>query len=108
MAIKTRRLWIGRLLSALAIAVALGWLPYQIYGRTGLAHLVKLRRELQALRESSAALRSANGRLRGEVALYEEDPAAAVERAAREQLGMVKPGEIVYRIERRDAAGARP
>ncbi len=46
-----------------------------------------------------ASLRAANARLRAEVALYEEDPRAALERAAREELGLVKPGEVVFRID---------
>ena len=102
----SRRLWIGRLLAAVLIAVALGWLPYQIYGRTGLAHLVKLRGELDTLRVASATLRQSNARLRGEVALYEEDPTAAIERVAREQLGLVKAGEVVFRLEAATVAAA--
>ena len=93
-----RPAWPLRLAAALAIALALGWLPYQVYGRTGLAQLMKLRGELAALRAEGAALRESNARLRHQVALYEEDPAAAVERVAREQLGLVKPGEVVYRL----------
>jgi cell division protein FtsB len=91
--------WLGRLIAALGVAVALGWLPYQVYGRSGLARLVKLRAELSSLRAESAGLRAANARLRAEVLLHEEDPQAAIERAAREDLGLVKPGEIVFRIE---------
>src|SRR5579871_1880077 len=95
---RRRTVWIGRIVVALGVAVALGWLPYQAYGQSGLARLVKLRGELRALEAESAALRSSNARLRAEVARYEEDPAAAYERAAREQLGLVKPGEIVFRL----------
>ncbi len=96
---KPSTLWLWRIAVALGVAVALGWLPYQAYGRSGLARLVKLRGELQGLREECAGLRAANARLRAEVARYEEDPDAAIERAARDELGLVKPGEIVFRVD---------
>jgi cell division protein FtsB len=89
---------LSRIAAALGVALALGWLPYQLYGRTGLARLVKLRGELSAIRAESAQLAAEGARLRAEVALYEEDPNLAVERAAREELGLVKPGEIVFRV----------
>ena len=96
--------WFGRLVLALLIAVALGWGPYHLYRRSGLAKLLKLRRELAALRMESQELRRSNARLRAEVALHEEDARAAIERAAREELGLVRPGEIVFRVE--GASGA--
>lgn len=99
-----RTRWLARLLAALLTAVALGWVPYQAYSRSGLAHWMKLRAELASLRADGAALRAANARLRAEVMLHEEDPAAAVERAAREELGLVKAGEVVFKIEAVPAA----
>jgi cell division protein FtsB len=96
---KASAVWLTRIGAALAVAVALGWLPYQVYGRSGLARLMKLRAELGALRGESARLRGENARLRAEVALYEEDPERAIERAARDVLGLVKPGEVVFKIE---------
>lgn len=84
---------------ALAIAIAFGWLPYRWYGRSALARLVKLRSEVARLREENALLRTQAAQLRSEVALYEEDPRAAVERAARDELGMVRPGEVVFKLD---------
>lgn len=91
--------WLRRVPLALGLAVALGWLPWSLYGRTGLAHLMKLRAEVTKLREENAALRAKNRALRTELGLYEEDDKAAVERIARDELGMVKKGEIVFKIE---------
>ncbi len=99
MARPLRSVWLGRLVAAAAAVLALGWVPYQAWSRSGLARLWKLHGEIASLRAESAALRASNARLRAEVALYEEDPAAAVERAAREELGLVKPGEVVFKIE---------
>jgi cell division protein FtsB len=94
-----RAAWLYRVAVAFALALALGWLPWQVYSRSGLAHLLKLRGELASLRAENASLRAANDRLRADVLLYEEDPLAAIERAAREELGLVKPGEIVFRLD---------
>jgi len=66
-----------------------------------LLSLVTVRRELAASRESAKALSLELSQLRGEAALLEEmteelDGAEAMERLARERLGMVMPGEKVF------------
>ena len=94
-----RSLWLRRLLLASVLATALGWLPWQVYGHTGLARLVNLRSELGALRRDNDAVRAANARLRAEILLYDEDDAGAIERVARDELGLVKPGELVFKVE---------
>ena len=96
---RLRSPWLGRIPLALAIAVALGWLPYQLYGRSGLARLVSLRAEVAALKSTNVGLRARNRQLRAELSLYADDDLAAVERIARDELGMVKPGEIVFKVE---------
>lgn len=94
-----RLVWLSRLALAGGVAVCLGWLPYQIYGRTGAKQLIKLHDEREQLRRENAALRTQNLRLRAVIALSDEDELAAIERVAREELGFVKTGEIVFRIE---------
>lgn len=101
-----RAVWLGRILAACVALLALGWVPYQAWSRSGLARYLKLHRELASLKAESASLRVANARLRAEVALYEEDPAAAVERAAREELGLVKPGEVIFKLDETPAGSA--
>ncbi len=98
--------WFRRSLVALAIAILLGWLPYRAYRRTGLARLMKLRAEVATLHAENGLLRVANTRLRAELGLYEEDPAAATERAAREELGLFRPGEVVFKIKEAPVAEA--
>jgi cell division protein FtsB len=78
--------------------MVLGWLPNQIYGHGGLGRLYKLRGELTALRQENAERRAENARLRAELALDEDDELAAVERIARDELGLVKTGEIVFKL----------
>jgi cell division protein FtsB len=99
MALRSPRLWLGRLPLAIAIALALGWLPYQLYGQSGLSRLMKLRAELASLREECRELRGRNRELRAELSLFDGDDIGAVERIARDELGLVKPGEIVFKVE---------
>ena len=98
-----RNLWLRRLGIASLVAVALGWLPYQLYATSGLARYLKLRAERDQLHENNLRLYSDNQRKRAELeALSDGEDGvsrAAVERAARDELGLVKPGEIVFKLE---------
>jgi cell division protein FtsB len=96
------RVWLRRLTSALAVAVTLGYCPYLLYGKSGFARYVRLRAERETLHAANVKLAVENQRLRSEItALSDENNAlsrAAVERAARDELGLVKPGEVVYQV----------
>ena len=94
-----RFVWLRRLALAGGIAACLGWLPYLVYGQTGLKRIVAMRTERDGLRRETATLRAESVRLRAEIALYDEDELGTIERVAREELGFVRPGEIVFRIE---------
>jgi cell division protein FtsB len=74
--------------------VALGYIPYHVYARSGLARTLELRRDLVALRARNAQLAAENQRLAREAEALRSDP-AALERVARNELGWVLPGEIV-------------
>ncbi|HEX6835933.1 MAG TPA: septum formation initiator family protein [Polyangia bacterium] len=94
--------WVRRLGIAALLAVALGWVPYHLYGSSGLARYMRLKSERDALHEANLKMHEQNQRLRAELdALSDEDgnlSRAAVERAARDELGLVKPGEVVYQV----------
>lgn len=103
-----RLVWVRRLGIAAALALALGYVPYQLYGSSGLARYVKLLDERNALHRENLRLAEANQRLRAELDALVDDEAgasatqlsrAAVERAARDELGLVRPGEIVFKLE---------
>jgi cell division protein FtsB len=64
-----------------------------------LKHRTMLRIE-RRLEEEQETLTGENERLRQEIEALRSDP-GAIERAARERLGMVRPGEIVYRFYRK-------
>lgn len=63
-----------------------------------------LQRDLGQLEAANVQLRVENDRLRRELSALADDP-VALERAAREELGLVRPGEVVFRLE--DGDGAR-
>lgn len=64
----------------------------------GFRRYLKLRDDVATLQERNRALASQNEGLRREIQALREDP-AALERAVREELGYVKPGEIVIHLE---------
>ena len=88
------RTWVGRTAAAVVVMVALGYIPYHVYARSGLARTLELRRDLRTLRARNAQLAADNERLAREAAALRDDP-AAIERVARVELGWVRPGEIV-------------
>lgn len=89
------RRWSIRLVLALVVAGAIAWVPAGDDDRA-----TRLRRQLDAIRAEAAALRAKNVRVAAEVEALRTDP-AAIEAHARDELGMVFPGEIVLRLERK-------
>jgi cell division protein FtsB len=95
--------WVRRLGVAVLVALALGYVPYHLYGSSGLARYLKLKAERDALHEANLRTHLDNQRLRTELEQLSDDSGnlspAAVERAARDELNLVKPGEIVFHVE---------
>jgi cell division protein FtsB len=94
--------WFRRLGIAALLAVALGYVPYHLYGSSGLARYVRLKRERDNMHEANLKLHEHNQRLRAELEALSDDDGnlsrAAVERAARDELGLVKAGVVVYKL----------
>ena len=79
--------------AALAFGICL--LLFGLFGDDhGLRAMLQARREARALAAQIATLRSENAALRQRVESLRSDP-AAIEAAARETLGLAKPGEIL-------------
>ncbi len=66
--------------------------------RDGLRTALRNESEAERLARENAALEQRVARLRREVRALQGDP-GALERAAREELGYVKPGEVVYKLD---------
>jgi cell division protein FtsB len=75
------------------------------FGDRGILHLLSQRERALALERELTALRAENLRLAEDIRSLRSEP-AAVERLAREQLGLARPGEIVFLI-RDDASEGR-
>ncbi len=71
-----------------------------VFGARGLWQIHNLQDERQKIRTSNAALAAENRRLADQVARMRHYKKEEVERIAREDLGLVKKGEIVYQFEK--------
>jgi cell division protein FtsB len=91
-------------LASVLLLVAL--LVGSFFGDRGILHLMSQRERALALERELDALRAENLRLAGEIRALRSDP-AAVERLAREQLGLARPGETVFLIRDEAGPGAR-
>jgi cell division protein FtsB len=68
----------------------------------GLRKRLRLEAEVRRTEAANLELRHENLRLRREARALAGEP-AALERAAREELGYVRPGEIVFQLDDRDS-----
>ena len=84
----------------LILALLLLLLQYQLwFGRGSMPDVARLQDSLQAQREANARATVANGRLAAEVSDLREGT-EMVEERARQELGMVKPNEVLVQIGR--------
>ncbi|MBI2458619.1 MAG: septum formation initiator family protein [candidate division NC10 bacterium] len=79
----------------LVIILLLALVAASVMGNRGLLRLYEMRRARAALTREIGELAAANAALTEEVRALRTDP-ARVEAIAREELGLVKPGELVY------------
>ena len=96
----------GRLLSVVLLLASVTVTASALGGEHGIPHLIGLRAEREDLGRTAFALLEENARLRDELRRLKKDD-LYLEQLARRQLGLVKPGEIVYRF-RRSTRDGRP
>jgi cell division protein FtsB len=82
-------------LASLCALVAL--LVGSLFGDRGILHLMAQRERAERLQREITELRAENGRLATEIEALRHDP-RAIEKLAREQLGLARNGEIVFLI----------
>jgi cell division protein FtsB len=70
-----------------------------LFGRQGARHLRRLRAERQQVADATFALLRGNAELRDEIGRLRHDE-RLLEQLARRQLGLVRPGELVFRFRR--------
>lgn len=81
------------------LIMSIVWVPLEVLDDRGLPRYRALRAELAEVERVNDRLQREVGRLRREVDALRSDP-AAVERVARDELGMVRPGELLFQFER--------
>ncbi len=84
-------------LAAAALAATL--LGLSMADPRGLRRQMKLREETAALQQKSSELAAENAALRREISALSGDM-KALERAAREDLGLIKPQEVIFNFDR--------
>jgi cell division protein FtsB len=90
------RRWASRLVLAVALAAGLAYLPYRL--RDGGPGAEQLADDLARTRTETARLRAENARYAREIEALESDP-QAIEDLARNDLGMVRDGELIIRLD---------
>jgi cell division protein FtsB len=83
---------------ALLLCVGLG-----VYGWRGVVRLQQMKGQLDALERDNAVLRQQAARLTQTIERLRNDP-AYLEQIAREQQGMVRPGDTILKFPPRDKA----
>jgi cell division protein FtsB len=95
------RAWVlGTVIGLIALAVG------SVFGDRGILNLLEKRRQVDALRVELDELRAENARLGSEIRSLRASP-RAIERLAREQLGLARADETVFLI-REEGAPGRP
>lgn len=90
----------------LLLAVAAVAIGHLVLDPEGLSKTRRLRADYVSVMATNEGLAKENERLRRDVKALADDP-AELERAAREELGLIRPGEVVFRLEEGDGAGSR-
>jgi cell division protein FtsB len=91
MELRRRLIWVAVCVAAALALVSAG-------DARGFRRYVRLRDDLAQLSAKNHQLSDQNSRLGREIDALRKDP-QALERASREELGFVKPGEIVINVE---------
>jgi cell division protein FtsB len=93
----SRGVLLGRALPLAILAVALVAVPVMMLSPSGLSRLRALREERTRTEEEISRLTQQIAGLRAEVERIKDDP-AAVERVARDELGLVRQTEVVFQF----------
>ena len=84
-----------RALLMVLVLLALALTVHEIFGERGYFALRRRRQELQNLQQQVKQLQDENQKLEQQIKALKSDP-KAIEKVAREQMKLAKPGEIIY------------
>jgi len=84
------------------VTFALGIAGAAVVGKHGLLTYVNMKNRYAEMQEECLRLRRENEHLRREIRALRTNP-DAIEKVAREELGMIKPGEVLYKFKPEDS-----
>jgi len=98
---------IRRYATYILIVVCLALLVHEILGAHGFMALRQERKEIESLRQEIRQLKDENAQLDKRIKELQSDP-KAIERLAREGIGLARPGELIYtRVPEKDPPKAQ-
>ena len=83
------------------VLICLALFGHEIFGPHGFLALRREKQEIENLRQQITQLKRANEQLDKRIKALQSDP-KAIERVAREQMRLVRPGEIIYNLPEKD------
>ena len=92
--------------AALALVlICLALVVHEIFGQHGYLALRRQQQELQTLQNQIQQLKQENDQLDKQIKALKSDP-KAIERLAREQMRMARPGELIYTLPEKKQQGS--
>jgi cell division protein FtsB len=89
------------------ILICVVLIVHEIFGQNGYLALRRQRRELEALHQQIDQLRQQNEKLEQQIKALKSDP-QAIERLAREQMHLARPGELIYTLPKKNPKKDKP
>lgn len=94
-------------LSSLALIIlALGLLSLSLFGKHGYVRLRELKQEVNLIKEKNESMAAEIAQTKNKI-FSAEHSASTIERQAREELGLAKPGEIIYTFPDETSSGKK-
>ena len=82
-------------------------LVHEVFGQHGFLAMRRQQKEVEALQQKMRLLQQENLELEKQIKALRSDP-KAIERVAREQMRMARPGEIIYTLPDKDTKSPPP
>jgi cell division protein FtsB len=89
----------GAILALILVSVAL--VVHELFGEHGYLALRRERQQYQVLQQQIQSLKEKNQQLEKQIQSLKSDP-HAIEKLAREQMRLARPGEIIYTLPEKD------
>ena len=93
---ESRRAYWAAIAGIVVLVSALGY--HVVYGEHGYLALRRAERQYRLLEQQSSELQQENQQLQKHIDLLKRQDPAAIEKQAREQLHMARPGEIIFTL----------